>query len=935
MPYINSPPYVTNLPTLAASADGKPTAPHNLRLSSVSDSSIGVSWNNGEKQTSVEIESRDSTGTWSALATLGANIETYTDTGLSGNTARGYRVRGVNAEGNGPWSNVVVDATTESGSVLPTDYWFQRVLRAFIGSFSASDFDVTLSSITDVTGSMTDEEVWNAWCVNDDRGFDSPRTEGFRAVSADFTLANIESGSVINMRIGRGGWVTPDHTAFYAFWDNPLNIHYDNANIYKRALVINAVDMIMTIDYFDNNPVSIRSDFIGGYFLRWGRTHWMYKNHGGTAQTSMDVNTEVAMLAALRNQFDRIKDRFPGGNGGTTLEMHQLAGLPYLYNLGVITLEEYETRANFVVSEISNPGGGKGVTHDHAGGTVIGNDMSYEGIAQSFMAEAAIAEHFLLPDHVRPSRGYIERSADFLAHIIVIEHSRLDDNIGTTRGENTLMCPTAFNVASNGRVASQWPHEMREWESNYAVPNRELNFRVHGYHNRVYFICQKAVRTRDDMINSWGLSTWINNMNNPTGANGNNFVGAVDTGVVGGEWDGLRYWNDRLPGLVLFGVTGYYTDILAQTSEQLTLPPVLRTGDFTKNYAHTGVAKLGNLVTSAHYGPTSPEWSGNPSSLRGGLGAFYIKDKAIFILSCGTGGQGSPPDTWSTHDTWAVNTISGTTVSGEFSESRNSGEELRVKRMDAIGRTMVLTDTFDFSTLYKFGDRITLEDWTTGDYHVLTIAEDSVYNPTDNELTVVVKEEIPKTDIAIVHNSGAEIGNDYFIFENRALVDSTIVPASVDGATIDRLVVKRTISGKKSEEKTTVDVEFTSEGQEAITDMWEQIPIFQGYQHVNFAMTANIEYWNDNNSEWTTLSTSYVSTDKLRLTRDLNRGAGNQFAYITFENKEEIKLNSATVSAYGNGQLAITTRNIQIKVSDTNIRRRHKLTYYLQETDPS
>ena len=100
--------------------------------------------------------------------------------------------------------------------------------------------------------------------------------------------------------------------------------------------------------------------------------------------------------------------------------------------------------------------------------------------------------------------------------------------------------------------------------------------------------------------------------------------------------------------------------------------------------------------------------------------------------------------------------------------------------------------------------------------------------------------------------------------------------------------------------------------------MWEQLPCWQGYQHPNYAMTADIEYWDG--SAWQTLTTTYTDTEKIRLTRDLNIGNGDIFCYIDFEGNQQVRLNSAINTPGSTNDKEVSIRNIQIKVSDTNIK---------------
>jgi hypothetical protein len=91
---------------------GKPAAPTNLTAEPVSSSQIGLTWkDNANNETGFKIE-RDS----EVIDTVGANVTSYSDTGLQASTTYTYRVRAYNNAGNSSYSNVA-SATTDAGPV--------------------------------------------------------------------------------------------------------------------------------------------------------------------------------------------------------------------------------------------------------------------------------------------------------------------------------------------------------------------------------------------------------------------------------------------------------------------------------------------------------------------------------------------------------------------------------------------------------------------------------------------------------------------------------------------------------------------------------------------------------------------------------------------------------------------------------------------------
>jgi len=92
-----------------------PAAPSNLTATAISSSQIDLLWtDNSYIETGFKIERKiGETGTYSQAATVGANVTTYSDTGLNGSTTYYYRVRAYNTAGDSSYSNEVI-ATTQT-----------------------------------------------------------------------------------------------------------------------------------------------------------------------------------------------------------------------------------------------------------------------------------------------------------------------------------------------------------------------------------------------------------------------------------------------------------------------------------------------------------------------------------------------------------------------------------------------------------------------------------------------------------------------------------------------------------------------------------------------------------------------------------------------------------------------------------------------------
>jgi C1A family cysteine protease/predicted secreted protein len=96
-------------------ASAVPNAPSNLRATAVSRSQINLTWtdNSGSSETGFKIERcKGSTCTnFTQIVTVGANVTSYSNTGLNRNSTYRYRVSAYNAGGNSAYSNIAAATT--------------------------------------------------------------------------------------------------------------------------------------------------------------------------------------------------------------------------------------------------------------------------------------------------------------------------------------------------------------------------------------------------------------------------------------------------------------------------------------------------------------------------------------------------------------------------------------------------------------------------------------------------------------------------------------------------------------------------------------------------------------------------------------------------------------------------------------------------------
>lgn len=89
-----------------------PADPSNLEATPTSSSSIALTWSdNSTNENGFKVERRQGGGSFAQVATLGANVASYSDGGLAPSTSYSYRIRAANPDANSGYSNEVTATT--------------------------------------------------------------------------------------------------------------------------------------------------------------------------------------------------------------------------------------------------------------------------------------------------------------------------------------------------------------------------------------------------------------------------------------------------------------------------------------------------------------------------------------------------------------------------------------------------------------------------------------------------------------------------------------------------------------------------------------------------------------------------------------------------------------------------------------------------------
>ena len=160
--YSNTTSAATSAPTPV-----KPAAPTGLSATAASSSQINLRWTDASSnETGFKVErSSSATGTFTAIATLGAGVTTYSNTGLTASTTYYYRVCASNAAGNSAYSNTASAATT-AGQTATGQYIRTWLLNGYYANSNnltrlSTDYLRGESGVVPSEGSNSGGKVWN------------------------------------------------------------------------------------------------------------------------------------------------------------------------------------------------------------------------------------------------------------------------------------------------------------------------------------------------------------------------------------------------------------------------------------------------------------------------------------------------------------------------------------------------------------------------------------------------------------------------------------------------------------------------------------------------------------------------------------------------------------------------------------------------------
>src|SRR5258705_7108157 len=117
-------PSVAKIVRVDAATVPVPATPSTLTATAPSSSQINLSWtDNSNNEDGFRIEQCQGAGctNFAEIATVGANVVNYSNTGLTASTTYQYRVRAYNSFGNSAYSNIAAGTTSTPSLLAPSN----------------------------------------------------------------------------------------------------------------------------------------------------------------------------------------------------------------------------------------------------------------------------------------------------------------------------------------------------------------------------------------------------------------------------------------------------------------------------------------------------------------------------------------------------------------------------------------------------------------------------------------------------------------------------------------------------------------------------------------------------------------------------------------------------------------------------------------------
>jgi len=155
--------------------------PQNLAASTITSGQIDLTWtDNSTNETGFKIERKTPTDSYAVLVTVGQNITSFQDTGLTPTTEYTYRVYSFNTGGNSVTYSNEASSTALGSSMMDIDGNIYEVVVIGTQTWMSQNLKTTKYANGDPVPNVTDATQWGdlttgGWVYyNNDPGFDIP-----------------------------------------------------------------------------------------------------------------------------------------------------------------------------------------------------------------------------------------------------------------------------------------------------------------------------------------------------------------------------------------------------------------------------------------------------------------------------------------------------------------------------------------------------------------------------------------------------------------------------------------------------------------------------------------------------------------------------------------------------------------------------------------
>ena len=515
---------------------------------------------------------------------------------------------------------------------LPEEHDYQKKLRQFMATLSASDFEIPQKPFTAVV--TTDrEDLYRMWLLS----ISPPNLSAATVPAARFTLAALESRKGIAIPAG------PPHChslAWLAKWDHAANPYHNLRALKLRAFVIAATDTMMLDYLYEHDPQGAdRSDFLGGNLIWLGYTYSVVRD-------TLPKEVAEAFAAGLKRLILRLHAWGPKGLM-TDMDLFAPVGLRYISDAmddpEVKKLAEEYSRTLFTDPH-----------YFHPAGYFVDNgcfDTSYNGISLYFATWAALMSDW----------GFVHDAVDKAFRLRA--HLCFPDPDGSFSGPShtTSRC-------SGDPFRDQWQFPPKTYGSGM-ISDEALYFAPLPTEAKLN-AAPKAVASafNAQLINAKATES--------------------------GTWKEV-HWNGFNFAHEYYKKGDYERRLdLQKNGSPLFKPLYLRGENFVRDFAKVFlVAKYDSYAVAIHTGPVGGldnNWH-RPYGYGGGeLSAFWTPATGSVMLGRRRGIQGTVYDSFDEWRLWPIHAVTGVTADGDVvsssriklpqveSHSTETGAEIRV-----------------------------------------------------------------------------------------------------------------------------------------------------------------------------------------------------------------------------------------------------------------